>query len=229
MSLLTDRAAGNGARSATQARLSLEPPVTGRRRRTPELVVGILLVAGWILGTVLLVTAGRDRAPVLALGGDVARGEVITAADLSTAYLGSDASVAHLDEGEADRVVGRAALTDLAAGTVVTPEQFAAPVEVLESGDGMVGLSLDAGQLPSLRLAPGDRVSVVAGAAPATETEPGQILEAGEVVSVEEITDQVSASERRWWVAIRASEAEAGRLAQVVAAEARVQLVLVGA
>src|SRR5918995_1787945 len=106
MSSLTDRGSGNGARSATSPRLSLEPPVTGRRLRTPELVVGILLVAGWILGTVLLVTGGRDRAPVLALGGDVARGEVITAADLSTAYLGSDSSVAHLEEGEADRGVG---------------------------------------------------------------------------------------------------------------------------
>src|ERR671919_1878828 len=127
MSVLTDRAGGNGAQSTASGRLRLEPPATGRRRRTPELVVGILLVAGWILGTVLLVTAGRDRTPVLALRGDVARGEVITAADLSTAYLGSDASVAHLDEGEADRVVGRAALTDLAAGPGGTPAQFSAP------------------------------------------------------------------------------------------------------
>jgi hypothetical protein len=190
--------------------------------------VGILLVVGWILGTVLLVTAGRDRTAVLALTGDVARGQVITEADLSTVYVGSDASIAHLTEGETDVVVGRAALTDLEAGTVLTPELFAAPAEVLESGDATVGLSLEAGQLPSLRLAPGDRVSVVAAGVASGETRLGEVVTAGEVASVEETTDESAGGERRWWVAIRTSEDEAGRIAEAVAAEARVQLVLVG-
>jgi hypothetical protein len=230
MSLLTDRGSGNGTRATSARRVSVEPPARGRRRRTPELVVGILLVVGWILGTVLLVTSGRDRIPVLALATDVARGQVITDADLSTVYVGSDASITHLAEGEADRVVGRAALTDLAAGTVVTREQFARPVEVLEPGAATVGLSLEAGQLPSLRLAPGDRVSVVTGGNVTGEAEAGEVVEAGDVVSVEEISDGAQdPTQRRWWVAIRASDDEAQRLAEVVAAEARVQLVLVGA
>jgi hypothetical protein len=186
------------------------------------------LVVGWILGTVLLVTAGRDRTPVLALAGDVARGQVIGEADLSTVYVGSDSSIAHVTEGEADEVVGRAALTDLAVGTVLTPELVAAPAEVLESGDATVGLSLEAGQLPSLRLAPGDRVSVVAAGIASGETRSGEVVTAGEVVSVEETTDGSVGGERRWWVAIRAGEDEAAGLAEVVAAEARVQLVLVG-
>jgi hypothetical protein len=229
MSLLTGRGHGNGARATTPSRLSVEPPTTGRRRRTPELVVGILLVVGWILGTVLLVTSGRDRMPVLALATDVARGQVITETDLSTVYVGSDASISHLAEEEADQVVGQAALTDLAAGTVVTPEQFARPVEVLEPGAATVGLSVEAGQLPSLRLAPGDRVSVVAGGSVTGESEAGQVVEAGEVVSVEEMSGGAQdPTARRWWVAIRAGDDEAQRLAEVVAAEARVQLVLVG-
>src|SRR5919106_6425898 len=64
MSLLTGRAGGNGARAAT-ARLGVEPPVSPRRRRTPELVVGVLFVVGSILGVLVLVTSGRDRTPVL--------------------------------------------------------------------------------------------------------------------------------------------------------------------
>lgn len=229
MSLLTGRGSGNGSGATSAPRLSVEPPATGRRRRTPELVVGILLVVGWILGTVLLVTSGRDRIPVLALATDVARGQVITGTDLSTVYVGSDASIAHLGEGEAGQVVGRAALADLAAGTVVTREQFARPVEVLEPGAATVGLSLEAGQLPSLRLAPGDRVSVVTGGSVTGEAEAGQVVEAGDVVSVEVISEPQDSTQRRWWVAIRASDDEARRLAEVVAAEARVQLVLVGA
>jgi hypothetical protein len=229
MSLLTDRAGGNGARAAT-ARLGVEPPVSPRRRRTPELVVGVLFVVGSILGVLVLVTSGRDRTPVLALAGDVARGQVITEADLSTVYVGSDASIAHVSADAAGDLVGQAALTDLAAGAVVTPEQFAAPAAVLEPGDAAVGLSLEAGQLPSLRLAPGDRVSVVAGGglAGGAEAEATRVVEAGEVVSVEELGDGTAGGQPRWWVSIRAGEDEATRVAEALAAEARVQLVLVG-
>jgi SAF domain len=208
--------------------LWVEPPATGRHRRTPELVVGVLLVVGGALASVLLATGGRDRTPVLALEADVRRGEVLTADDVATVLVGSDLSIAHLGEGEADVVVGRVALTDLPAGTVLAPEMVGAPVEQLAPGEGTVGLALEAGQLPSLRLASGDQVSVVAGA-DASSTRGAGVVRAAEVVAVEEITaeGQVGA-QRRWWVALRAPEDEAAALGGVVANGGRVQLVLVG-
>jgi hypothetical protein len=228
MASIMQRTPRDGDR-ATGTRLGVAPPSTGRRRRTPELVVGVLLVAGGALASLVLATSGRERTPVVALAGDVSRGEVIAEDDLTTVHVGSDASIAHTAEDEAATLVGRVAVSDLAAGTVLTPELVAAPAELVGPGEGTVGLSLEAGQVPSLRLAPGDRVSVVAGADAASGRESGTVARAGVVVAVEEITaDGQLGAQRRWWVALRAPEDEAAAVAQVVAGGGRVQLVLVG-
>jgi hypothetical protein len=159
----------------------------------------------------------------------VRRGEVLTADDVAMVLVGSDSSIAHLGEGEADVVVGRVALTDLPAGTVLAPGMVGAPVERLAPGEGTVGVAFEAGQLPSLRLASGDHVSVVAGADPVSTQDAAVVVRTAEVVAVEEITaeGQVGA-QRRWWVALRAPEDEAAALGWVVAGGGRVQLVLVG-
>jgi hypothetical protein len=72
-------------------------------------------------------------------------------------------------------------------------------------------------------------VSVVAAGDAASGREPGPVVESGEVVAVEELTaDAQQGGQRRWWVAIRASEHEAAALGAAVAGGSRVQLVLVG-
>ena len=65
-----------------------------------------------------------------------------------------------IDSSEMDRVVGRAALIDLAEGTLLSTS-VVADVPAVDTGDGVVGLSLDPGAYPSRGLAPGDRVHVV--------------------------------------------------------------------
>ena len=228
MSVVTDRQRGDGERARTAGALSVQPPRV-RRRRVPEIALAVLLMAGFGLGALALATTGRERTPVLRLVEDVSRGEVITESDLATVHVGSDADIAALGEGEEDAVVGRAALTDLQAGTLLTPEQVGEPVEVLRRGAGVVGLALEAGQLPSLDLAPGDRVSVVAGgAAGGEDSDAGVVIDAGEVVLFDRIGDaDQPGGQRRWWVAIRAGEGSATEAAGVVASGADVQLVLV--
>jgi hypothetical protein len=224
----TDRTAGDGDRAATRQGVGVEPPVSRRRRRLPEMVVGVLLVAGFALAAVVLATSGRDRSPVLALADDVSRGEVINESHLSTVHVGSDSTLAAVAGGDEASVVGRAALTDLSAGTLVTHEQLGEPVEVLDRGAGVVGLSLEAGQLPSLDLAPGDRVSVVAGAALGGEGEAGVVIDGGEVVSFERVGDPDEPGvQLRWWVGIRAPEGSATDAAAVAASGTDVHLVLV--
>ena len=233
MSAVTDRRPSpNGSPPAVRPsprRLGVEPPASPRRQRLPELAVGVLLVVGCALAALMLATGGRDRTPVVALSGDVSRGEVIAADDLSTVYVESDSSIASTPADDREHLVGLAALSDLPSGALVTPGQVAEPVEVLVAGSGTVGVSVEAGQLPSLRLAPGDEVSVVAGGDAASGREPGPVVESGEVVAVEELTaDAEQGGQRRWWVAVRASEDEAAALGAAVAGGARVQLVLVG-
>lgn len=218
--------AGNGARLGPGGPdgLRVEPPLSSGRRRLPELVLGIFLVAGCALGAVLLATSGRERTPVLALSRDVSRGDVVGPEDLQTVYVGSDSSIAHLGSGDDEQVVGRAALTDLAAGTLVTAEQFAPQTNVLSAGDGAVGLALEASEMPSVGLVPGDVVTVIA------EDEAGGAstvaAEAAQVVSIEELT--ASAGEaQRWSVTLRSTEDDAVGLALATVGDAPVQLVLV--
>lgn len=233
MPAVTERRPPRNASSPTagpsQQRLGVEPPASPRRQRLPELAVGVLLVVGCALAALMLAAGGRDRTPVVALAGDVSRGQVLTADDLSTVYVESDSSIASTPADDRGDLVGLAALSDLPSGALVTPGQLAEPVEVLDAGAGTVGLSLEAGQLPSLRLAPGDEVSVVAAGDAASGREPGRVVESGEVVAVEELTaDAQQGGQRRWWIAIRASEDEAAALGATVAGGSRVQLVLVG-
>lgn len=207
--------------------LRLEPPTAAPRRRLPELVLGIFLVAGCALAAVLLAAAGRERTPALALATDVERGEIIDAGDLNTIYIGSDADVAFVDPDDVDLIVDRAALSSLSAGTLVTPEQFADPEAITSSGDATIGLALEAGQLPSLHLAPGDTVVVVAGGGAAgSQDAPQVVADAATVESVSEIQDN-SGQQSRWWVSLRLSENDATNLAMANASNARVQLVMV--
>jgi Flp pilus assembly protein CpaB len=225
---LTDTATGNGSRTDAPLRgdmLRVEPPTSGPRRRLPELVLGIFLVAGCALAALLLAASGRERTPVLALSNDIERGQVITEDDLRTVYVGADSDIAYLGQGAENEVVGKAALAPLPGGTLVTPEQFAEPSAVIEAGDGVVGLALEVGQMPSTNLAPGDFVRVVAGGN--TSGEQAEVVaDAAEVVSVERIEDD-SGQAARWYVSLRASEDDATQLAMATSGDSPVQLVLV--
>lgn len=224
---LTDTAMGNGARTDLPRgdMLRVEPPTSGPRRRLPELVLGIFLVAGCALAALLLAASGRERTPVLALTNEVTRGQEITANDLRTVYVGSDTEIAYLPVGSENEVVGKAALANLPAGTLITPEQVAERSAVLDAGDGIVGLALELGQMPSPNLAPGDRVNVVAGGDNAGEAAE-VVADGAEVVSVERIEDD-SSTTARWAVSLRAPESDATEIAQARSGDNPVQLVLV--
>lgn len=206
--------------------LRLEPPSAAPRRRLPELVLGIFLVAGCALAAVLLAAAGRERTPALALADNIQRGDIIDESDLNTIYIGSDSDLAYVSPADMDLLVNHAARSDLPAGALVTPDQFVDPAAVLGPGQATIGLSLESGQLPSLNLAPGDRVTVVAGGGTASANQAEIVADGATVESVTEISDQAG-QQPRWWVSLVTSEAEATALAMANANNARVQLVMV--
>jgi Flp pilus assembly protein CpaB len=229
---LTDTSMGNGARVDPLPRgdmLRVEPPATAPRRRLPELVLGIFLVAGCALAALVLAADSRGREAVLALSRDVGRGEEISADDLRVVYVGHDDStpIAYLEEGDENEVVGKATLADLPAGTLITPSQVTDPSAVLDQGFGIVGLALEVGEMPTTDLAPGDMVKVVAGAnSPGEEAQMvGDGAEAT-VVSVERIEDD-SSTTARWAVSLRATEDAATQIAEARSGDNPVQLVLV--
>ena len=117
----------------------------------------------------------------------------------------------------------RIALTDLAAGTLVTPEQFAAS-GLIEPGEGIVGLALDPGEYPSLSIQPGDVVSVVQvpRASDTGESDELVLVVEAEVVDVGPIGVQ-----NQLFISLSTTRESAGEVA-AAAAQDRVRLIQVG-
>jgi hypothetical protein len=216
---------GLGGLAGAAGGLRVEPPDASGRRRVPELVLGIFLVAGCALGAVLIAAAGRERTPVLTLSGDIERGHVLTEDDLKVVYLGSDSPVAYVRDGDEEEVVGKAALADLGAGTILTSRQFAEPQTLSGEGEGVVGFELEIGQLPSRNLTTGDLVNVIVGEGLTGEASQ-VVADAAVIVEVEKIEESAGQSER-WWVAVKARESDADALGQASLGNNPVKLVLV--
>jgi len=200
-------------------RSAVAPP--NRRVRVPELAIGVLVLVAFALGALLWHLSTTSKSAALVLASGVSRGEVVEATDLRTAYISTDEQLVRVTDPAS--VVGKVALNDLSAGTLMTPAAVA-DASVLEPGDGVVGLALDPGQYPALGLAPGDRVNVVrSGDAPVDPNgaDVNQVLARGATVfEVEEL-----ASDRKL-VSIRSSEADAETVA-AAAGSGALRLVLV--
>ena len=214
------RASGNGA-----GQFRVEPP-PGRRARLPELVVGAALMVGFALAAVLWHMSMTVKDPALALAAPVARGEVVDAADLRVVYVASDDPIARLGQEEAGDIVGRAALSDLPAGALLTRGSVAPRLSV-GPGEALVGLALDPGQVPATRLSPGDLVNVIAGpseggTAPLDGRATAVLASRAAVYLVEDLR-----TEGRRFVSVKLPESDANRVA-AAAERGPVRLVLVG-
>ena len=193
-----------------------DPPEPAIRRvRVPQLALGVLLSGLAALGFVLFNASSVQRVPVLALASDVQRGQVLEVEDLQVVHVGTDDVLALTPADRSDLLVGRAAVTDLTAGTLLTTDQVAAG-STLTPGAGVVGLALAPGQYPTPRLAIGDLVSIME-----VSDELAVLVEAAEVVGIEPVGTQ-----GQRFISLQTGETDAGVVAQA-AATGEVRLVLI--
>lgn len=126
------------------------------------------LVAAWGFGLVALGallgvwawTVASSTIDVVATRTLVARGELIEPQDLVVVRVNPDPALQVVPGGQFDSLVGRRAATDIVAGALVSPAQVADAV-VPPSGMSLVGVPLEAGQLPAEQLRGGDNVRIV--------------------------------------------------------------------
>jgi hypothetical protein len=192
------------------------PAPTGRRVRLPQLALGLLLAGGAALGFVLFNAASVQRTPVLALAVDVARGQMIVVEDLQVVQLGIDSpAVAVTPAEQVSLVVGRNAVADLPAGTLVSDGLVSSTSPLLDGG-GVVGLALNPGQYPMPRLMVGDLVTVVE-----VSDGPRRLAETAEVVDIETV-----ATQGQRFISLLTDEATAAEIA-AAAATGEVRLVAI--
>ena len=149
----------------TDTGLSLAPvpitPTAPRQARRPMLVVaGIAVAAVGALGAYTMVSQAGHRVAVIALAHPVPKGATLTAADLTVAQVAPDPALHPIAAADSASVLGRTAVTDLPAGTLLTRTSVQAGA-LVTTGRAVVGVLAKPGMIPVGRLEPGQPVTVV--------------------------------------------------------------------
>jgi len=148
---------------APQVRVAAAP-----RQLQTRWLIAVVLVVG--LGGLLLLYAVPmygGHTTVVMMARDVKVGSTLTAADLTSAdvSVGEQVAVVHPQDG----VLGKTALSDLSAGSLLSPRQVGAAPPVA-AGQDLVPVRLKLGQRPQQGLTPGQAVLAVP--APADPSSP---------------------------------------------------------
>ena len=170
-STVSEAPRGTGATAASgwtgdRPRRSL---VSGRRRRVPHLVVGLLLVVSCVAGVVVLSQQLSERHPVLVLARPVTAGQVLSAADVAQVMVAADAGVAMVGAERLGEMLGRPAALDLRPGMLLG-EELLGLAEAPAAGEAVVALAVEPGRYPP-HLQAGSSVLVVPVSSPVM---PGQ-------------------------------------------------------
>ncbi|MDT3446426.1 SAF domain-containing protein [Pseudofrankia sp. BMG5.37] len=197
------------------------PRVAGRgQRRWGGALLGLLLAVLGAGGALWLGSGSQPTVDAVALARPMQRGQVIAAADLAVVRVAASGGAVRLATPAIARaaVVGRQALVDLPAGTLLTPElvgSIAGPAGTLT-----LGVAVDAAGLPSSSPRPGEQVDVV-GVDPATK----DAVTLAQRVTVTEVGRPAGSSEAGVTVVYLAVPAElAARVAAAAATSPGVRL-----
>lgn len=149
----------------TDSGLAAAPvPITAtapRRARRPMLIVaGVAVAAVGALGAYTMVSQVGHRVTVIALAHPVPAGQVLTTADLTVAQVAPDPALAPVLAADSAQVLGRTAVSDLPAGTLLTRASVRSGAPVT-AGRSVVGALTKPGMIPAGRLEPGQPVTVV--------------------------------------------------------------------
>src|SRR5687767_2746877 len=97
------------------------PAVSVRRRRsTPHIVLGALLVLACAVAFAVTALRVDPRTAVLALARSVPAGHILSAADLTVVRIVPDAALSVVAEGQQSSVVGRTVRLPVAASTLLS-------------------------------------------------------------------------------------------------------------
>jgi hypothetical protein len=159
---------------------------TSRRRRdTPHLVLGLLLVVVGALAAVILVSRSNVMVSVLVLARDVPLGQPVTTTDLRVSQVVVDPAVPVVAASDAASVLGRAAALPLRAGRLLAADDVG-PAAWPPADQVVVAVAVSPGSFPP-ELTAGMHVLVGSGTADGaagsgSASQPDAMLDAPEAI-----------------------------------------------
>ena len=129
------------------------------KRRTPELLLGLLLVVGGALGGLLMFQRGNSLVTVVGAARDLPRGTVITRTDVVAVEVGTLPAAAVIAADAAGSILGKRLLVDVPAGVPIAGHTVT-DQQLLTSSQALIPLALEALAVPS-GLSRGDFVRVI--------------------------------------------------------------------
>ena len=134
-------------------------PVARRDRRPALAALALLLVLVGALGSALVAYRSGSREDVLVARRDIEVGQLITAADLTTARVAADGGTT-VDAAAIKNFIGTHALAYVPQGTLLNGKMFSG-ASIVPSGAQVVGVVVDITRRTTTRLRPGDIVQLV--------------------------------------------------------------------
>ncbi|MBA3529062.1 MAG: hypothetical protein H0T91_07120 [Propionibacteriaceae bacterium] len=146
------------------------PPRIPGRRNPKWIALGITALCLGALLSYFIYARVADESAVVAVVATVHRGGTVRASDLTTVKVSSGSGVPMVPASELNQLVGRKAVYDLVAGSLL-PIGAVADVVVPSTGRAVVGIRLVSGRAPAGLLPPGSPVRLIA--IPPAGAEPG--------------------------------------------------------
>lgn len=143
------------------------PPMVVREASSPRrwtvkgLAFAVICVVSGGLITMVGVESFSVRHSVLVFAKSISIGSTIGSSDITTARITSDPNLKSVPAADLGSVVGKVALVDLRAGTLVTLDELGTN-DGFTAGQVLVGLALKAGQFPARGVSAGESVMIVA-------------------------------------------------------------------
>lgn len=132
-----------------------------RQRRRPALIaLGIALIIVCGLGAYWLVDRLSTTSQVVVAAVDVPEGKVLTAQDLTVIDVNVPGGTAVIAGGELSTLVGQRTSAPLEQGALISPSEVSAD-SFPAAGSAVVGVKVNAGQIPTADVDPGDPIRII--------------------------------------------------------------------
>lgn len=156
--LTRSRSSTNGSSAFPPDVLSL-PARSSRKQRLPEMAIGIALVIGGVLGSLLLFQSATNTITVVSASHFLPRGHVVTPSDLLAMELSEQSGKSFVKAGDAQSLIGKSMANDVGPSTPIHPSMLQIR-DPLASGEALTSTAVEVGDFPPA-LADGDRVHLV--------------------------------------------------------------------